>query len=54
MAPVRTTGSISSQIAKAWADCRYANRRLVELQLNPVQRQRLFELGLTAAQRHSR
>ena len=35
MTPARTTGSLSARIAEAWADWRYANKRMFELQLNP-------------------
>jgi hypothetical protein len=39
MSPARTTGSFSARVAEAWADWRYANKRLFELQLDPTGRQ---------------
>jgi hypothetical protein len=38
MSPARTTGSLPARIAEAWADWRYASKRLFELQLDPTQR----------------
>ena len=34
----RTTGSFPARIAEAWADWRFANRRMFELQLDPKRR----------------